>query len=91
MFCKADIVVDRRFDTIVVAKEVVQTRNNRKVVFVVAGEVARQREVQLGISNRYDVEITDGLHEGDRLIIRGYETLKDKTKVKLSGIEEDTE
>jgi len=93
MFCKVDIVVEHRYDAIVIAKEIVQTRNNRKVAFVVSGEKdkeeAEQREIQLGISNRFDVEITEGLHEGDVLIVRGYETLKNKTKVKLTQADED--
>jgi RND family efflux transporter MFP subunit len=93
MFCKVDIVVERRLDSIALPKEIVQTRNNRKVVFVVSGEApefeAEEREVNLGISNRHDVEITSGLKEGDLLIVRGYETLKGKTKVKLVQADED--
>lgn len=93
MFCKVDIVVERRLDSIALPKEIVQTRNNRKVVFVVSGEApeyeAEEREVNLGISNRHDIEITSGLKEGDRLIVRGYETLKGKTKVKLVQSDED--
>jgi len=98
MFCTADIVVDRRLDAISVPKEIVQTRSNRKIAFVIKAatdeegnekSIAEQREVVLGISNRFDVEITEGLHEGDMLVVRGHETLKDKTQVKLSGIDED--
>jgi len=98
MFCTADIVVERRLDTIAVPKEVVQTRSNRQVAFVAKREVdeqgeerivAEQRDVTPGISNRFDVEITQGLHEGDLLIVRGYETLKDKTPVKLTRLDEE--
>jgi multidrug efflux pump subunit AcrA (membrane-fusion protein) len=90
MFCKVDIVVEKRIDAIAIPREIVQTRGNRTVVFVVEQQEARQREVELGIVNRERVEILEGLHEGDLLVIRGYETLKDHTKVKLAESDEDS-
>jgi membrane fusion protein, multidrug efflux system len=85
MFCSVDIVTERRLDSIAINKEIVQTRNNRKVVFVVNGDnEAVQRPVTLGISNRDEVEVLEGLREGDILVVRGYETLKDKTRVKTA-------
>lgn len=89
MFCKVDIVVERRYDALAIPKETVQTRSNRKVVFVAENQEAREREVVLGISNRSEVEVLQGLHEGDFLITRGYETLRDKTLIKLAEADED--
>jgi RND family efflux transporter MFP subunit len=46
--------------------------------------VAGQREVKLGIENRERVEITDGLKDGDLLVVLGYETLTEGVEVSAS-------
>ena len=46
--------------------------------------VARQREIRLGIENREEVEVTDGLKDGDLLVVLGYETLTDGVEVDVS-------
>ncbi|MFH1743911.1 MAG: efflux RND transporter periplasmic adaptor subunit [bacterium] len=55
--------------------------------------VAKQCEVRLGIENREEVEITEGLEDGDLLVVLGYETLTDGVEVNVSirGLGEDTE
>lgn len=57
-----------------------------EVVFVVEDEVAHQRQVKTGISSETDMEILDGLKEGDKVVTGGYRTLrdlKDGDKVKI--------
>lgn len=51
--------------------------------------IAEQREVILGIENREEVEIVEGLGEGDRLVILGYETLTDGVEVNVSMREDE--
>jgi len=57
-----------------------------EVVFVVEDGVAHQRQVKTGISSETDMEILDGLKEGDKVVTGGYRTLrdlKDGDKVKI--------
>ncbi len=57
-----------------------------EVVFVVKDGVAHQRQVKTGISSETDMEILDGLKEGDKVVTGGYRTLrdlKDGDKVKI--------
>lgn len=84
MFVRADIVVTRHRNVITIPKHVIVTRNNRDVVFVVEEQVAKMREVTVGLQDAEFAEIVDGLDENERLVIRGYETLKDNTKVRIS-------
>ena len=91
MFARVDLVVDERRDALAIPREVVQTRNNRLIVFVVEDAtttLAREREVLPGIENRTHVEIVEGLLEGEPLIVRGAETLKDGTEVKVNRLDE---
>lgn len=83
MFVKVDIVVESHENAIVIPEYVIQLRNNRKVVFVVESQSAVQREVETGLESTDRVEIVSGLKENERLVVSGYETLKDKSSVKI--------
>ncbi|KAA3619843.1 MAG: efflux RND transporter periplasmic adaptor subunit [Calditrichaeota bacterium] len=83
MFVKADLIVEEKQDALVVPKYAVLTRNNQQRVFIVNGIVASRLEVTTGIETRDLIEITEGLSEGDRLIVKGHETLRDKSKVRV--------
>ncbi len=84
MFVKADIVVEKKSRVLRIPKYTILTRNNREVVFVVEDQVAKLKEVTVGIRDVEYAEILEGIAEGDRLVVRGYETLKDNTKVRVS-------
>ncbi|MDF2963086.1 MAG: subunit of efflux transporter [Paenibacillus sp.] len=53
-------------------------------VFVLAGDVAEKRKVQLGRLNETIQEVLSGVNEGEQLIISGQNQLKDKEKVQLA-------
>ncbi len=84
MFVKAEIVVDHRDSALVIPKDVILTEGNRKLVFVAKKETAEKRYIRTGIESLTEVEVlgTD-LKENDRLIIKGFETLKNRSKVKV--------
>lgn len=46
--------------------------------------IAEERVVKTGIENREFVEITDGLKEGELLIVLGYETLTDQVDINVT-------
>ncbi|NPA35416.1 MAG: efflux RND transporter periplasmic adaptor subunit [Chlorobi bacterium] len=83
MFVKAEIVVARRDSALVIPKDVMQSAGNRKYVFVAQRETARRRYIRTGMENNGFVEVTEGLKPGERLIIKGYETLRDRSKIKV--------
>ena len=84
MFVKADIVVEDHPNAVTISKTALQTRDNRPVVFVVEGISAALREVTTGIETREEIEILEGLNEGERLVVKGQETLRDKSKVRVT-------
>ena len=83
MFVKADIVVDRADSAIIIPKEVVFSRRNRKYVYIVERNTAILRDIQTGLEDEDFMEVTEGLNENDNLIIRGYETLRENSRVKV--------
>ncbi len=87
MFVKADLVTNRESNALVIPKEIVKTRGNRSSVFVVNEGAADERRLRLGISNGGDVMVVSGLADGDRVVIKGYETLRHRSKVKVMNEE----
>lgn len=84
MFVKADVITDKKDSTIVIPKDIIMTGSRGKYVFVVGrNAAANNRWITTGIENQNFVEVLEGLAPNDRLIIRGYETLRDNSKVKI--------
>ncbi|MCU4157530.1 efflux RND transporter periplasmic adaptor subunit [Carboxylicivirga sp. A043] len=83
MFVKAEIVVDQRDSALVIPKDVVLTEGNRKVVFIAKNSAAQKRYIRTGIETLTEVEVLEGIKPDERLIIKGFETLKDRSKVKV--------
>ena len=84
MFVKADVVIDRSENVITIPKTLVQTNRNNKFVYVVERNVAVIRNLVTGIEDEDNIEILDGLYENDQLIIRGYETLRANSRVRVN-------
>jgi len=88
MFVKAEIITARKENVIVIPKDIVMTRRNRKTVFIVNQGYARERRIVTGLENPLEVEITEGLNKNERLVINGYETLINGSKVRISQEEQ---
>jgi len=85
MFVEATMISETREDVPVVPREAVAERGGRKVVFVVKGQRVNRREVALGLGDDEVVEIRQGLEPGERIVVRGLETLTDGTRVRVTG------
>jgi RND family efflux transporter MFP subunit len=83
MFVKADVVVDQAESVIIIPKDVILAQRNRKFVYVVERNVAIARNLTLGLEDEENVQIIDGLYENDNLVVRGYETLRENSRVKV--------
>jgi membrane fusion protein (multidrug efflux system) len=85
MFVEVTLVVEQREEVPVVPREAVTERGGRRVVFVLDGQRVAQREVILGLGDDDVVEVRQGVSAGDRIVVRGLETLTDGTRVRVSG------
>jgi RND family efflux transporter MFP subunit len=84
MFVKADIVVNHKDNVTVIPKSIILSRQRGKTVFVIdRSGAASERIVHTGLENLTDVEITDGLIRNDRVVTSGFETLSNRSKVKI--------
>lgn len=83
MFVKADIITSRKDSAIVIPKNIILSRQKGKTVFVVDRGVAAERIIETGLENITDVEVTRGLEKNDRVVTSGFETLGNRSKVKI--------
>jgi multidrug efflux pump subunit AcrA (membrane-fusion protein) len=83
MFVKADIIINRKDSVVVIPKSIILSRQRGKTVFIVDRGVAAERIIETGLENLTDIEVTRGLAKNDRVVTGGFETLSNRSKVKI--------
>lgn len=83
MFVKADIITNHKDSAIVIPKSIILSRQRGKTVFIIDRGVAIERILETGIENVTDVEIISGLRKNERVVKTGFETLSNRSKVKI--------
>ena len=85
MFVEVTVVVEQRPDVAVVPRQAVANRGGRDVVFFLDGQRVSRRDVRLGLGDDDIVQVFEGVALGDRVVVRGLETLVDGTRVRVIG------
>lgn len=83
MFAKADVITVRKDSVLSIPKEIVTSRRGNKIVFTVDRSAAQQKVITVGISDDKYVEVEKGLEKGEKVVVKGYEWLRDRSKVKV--------
>jgi membrane fusion protein, multidrug efflux system len=84
MFVNAAIVVQEKDSVLTVPPEVVLSQMGGRFVYIVEGETAKKRIVQVGLETKDRIEIIDGIQVGEQIVVKGFETLRDGSKVKIA-------
>lgn len=77
MFVEVRIAIGMKEDVLVIPRKALLYKQNKTYVFVMDQNQVYQREVLLGLTEEDEVEVTDGLNEGDVIVLVGVESLKD--------------
>ena len=83
MFVKADIITNHKDSVIVIPKNIILSRQRGKTVFIVDRGVAAERIIETGLENITEVEVIRGLAKNERVVTSGFETLSNRSKVKI--------
>jgi len=83
MFAKAEIIVASKDSIIVISKSIILSKQRGNTVFVIDKGLAQERIVTLGLEIPEFVEVISGLEPNEKLVTRGYETLRNRSKVKV--------
>ena len=91
MFLKAAVTTDTAQATTVPAAAVLPQSEGKSIVYVLEGDIARTRSVEIGSRqtaadlNQSKIEIKSGLNPGDRVIVQGAGYVKDGDRVTIVG------
>ena len=77
--------VIRLAPSIDVPREAIAERGGKNVVFVLVSQRVAKRDVELGLGDDETVEVRSGLEQGERIVVRGLETLADGSRVRVTG------
>ena len=90
MFARGYLKILIKEDALYVNKDIIKDKNGKKYVFIVNKDnQLEQREVTLGINNDTEVEIIDGINEGEVVVLDNLSRLRDGIKVQIDKTEED--
>jgi membrane fusion protein (multidrug efflux system) len=77
LFANIDLTLGEQADALLIPEEAVIPQRDKNFVYRVADEKARWTEVGLGMRQGGEVQVLDGLHEGDRIIRVGHHKIQD--------------
>jgi RND family efflux transporter MFP subunit len=83
MFARARIYPRIHKDVLIIPFKSVIKSGGGTFVFIADGDIASSRAVRVGITNEEEIEVIDGLREGDEVVIEGHYGMADKTQVRV--------
>lgn len=83
MFFRARLVKKRFPQALAVPLYAIISRGDEQYVFVAEGEIVRKQPVRLGVIEKWEVQITEGLKAGDRVLLEGQREVEDGQGIKV--------
>jgi RND family efflux transporter MFP subunit len=87
MFIEARLATAVRTGATVIPEEAVSPTASGAFVWVVQGDKATRREVELGVRTPGFVEVRKGVEPGDRVVVGGLERLSEGASVRATEVE----
>lgn len=81
MFAEVQLLTEKREGVIIIPQFAILDQEQKKFVYIVENETAKRREVKIGLTLGDVAEITEGLQEGEVLVVEGQYGLKDGSAV----------
>jgi membrane fusion protein (multidrug efflux system) len=83
MFARIAIVYERKLDALQIPRTALLDTEGPPKVFVVKDGKAQERAVKLGLSNGAWIEVTEGLADGDKVVVVGQGAVKPGAAVRV--------
>ena len=71
-------------EALVIPAEALLADNADRYVYVVNGNQAEKRKIELGLQNDQEAQVTSGLSENDRIVVKGKDFIKSDSVLKIS-------
>lgn len=85
MFANVEIPLEEKNSVLSVPSESVIIKDDKNIVYILEDNKARERKIAIGLDTGREVEVLEGLKEGDMVIIKGQNYVKDGGIVKVVG------
>ena len=83
MFANVEVVLLEKPQTLVIPREAILEAGGEMSAFVVEGKQAVRRPITIGYEQDRMVEVLEGLNEGDQVVIKGQQLIKDGFTVRV--------
>lgn len=83
MFGRVRIIYDQRVDALVVPRAALLGDVDDASLYVIEDDTAKRRKVRLGYTDGSQVEVIEGLSEGEQVVTLGQAALRDGAKVQV--------
>jgi membrane fusion protein (multidrug efflux system) len=83
MYARIDVVLLEKPHALVIPRYAVVLSDGSKAIFILKGNQAIRRPVVTGYEQDQYVEILEGASEGDQVIVKGQELIKDRSTVRV--------
>jgi RND family efflux transporter MFP subunit len=83
MFVRGELIIARKDSVIVIPKDIILSKQRGQTVFIVERSAAIERIITTGLENPDEVEVIRGLSPNDRLVVNGFETLVNRSRVTI--------
>lgn len=83
MFIRANVIKQTVENAVSVPLYSVITRNNEQFVFIAQNDVVKKQPVKLGIIEKWQVQVIEGLQPGDKVVIEGHREVEDGQQIKV--------
>lgn len=83
MFSRVRIVYDTRHNTRMIPRSAVISEDMFQSVYVIRDSLAFKKNIQTGYNNGQNIEVIDGLEDGEIVVTIGQGSLQDSTKVNV--------
>jgi multidrug efflux pump subunit AcrA (membrane-fusion protein) len=76
------IYTERHQDVLVIPEKALMVDDNDTTVFVIEGDRAKRRSVEVGLISERKAEIRSGVSEGEHIVVEGNYGLTDGAQIK---------
>jgi HlyD family secretion protein len=88
MFARIEVALKEKLGALVVPRTAVVEEEGKQFVFVVEGNQAIRKPIVTGIEQGTVIEVVEGVKDGDKIVVRGQESLRDRSTIRVvEGVE----
>lgn len=84
MFARVTIPKAKKSSVLCIPRAALMTKGGKSLVYILQNGLAKAQTLQLGISDGKLIEVTEGLQEGDLVVVEGFYALKDGAKAEVA-------